>query len=1147
MTLTLLLIGMLSLTFDIQPVETSGTIYIKADGSIEGTTDISTVDNVTYTFMDNIYDEIVVERSNIIIDGNGYALQGTGTGNGFYLSGIDNVTIKNTTIKNYEYGISLYSSSNNTISGNNITANNGQGIRGDSSNNNAISGNNITANNDRAIWFDWSSYTSVSGNKITNNRGGIYLGMSSNNSINGNNIAANIDEYGISISGNFYIGGSSYNSIQGNNITNNYSGIVLEDSSYNSVSENNITANNLNGIQLYRSSCDSIQGNNITANKGDGIYLYESSNNSISKNSITANDWEGIYFHTSCYNNTIYHNNFINNTNQVGISYDSVNVWDDSYPSGGNYWSDYTGVDANGDGIGDTPYIIDANNTDRYPLMYSWSPLPVHNINTGSGYTTIQEAIDVSETLEGHVIFADAGTYYEHVTIDKSISLIGENRSATIIDGNGTNTVVSVEANNTVISGFTIQNGGDGIYLYDSPNCSVLDNNVNNNDLNGICVDYYSSNCSVSGNNINNNRKGIVLYGSPYCSVLDNNVNNTYGYRSMGIGLVDSPNCFVSGNKVTLSTTYGIFIDSSYNNVLRNNNMTGNHYNFAVSGDSLQHYIQDIDASNTVDGKPMYYLVNQNNLTVDASTHPSIGYLALVNSTNIAVEDLRPQNNGLSVFFAYTTSSTIKNVTAINSEFGIGLAYSSNCSIHSNEAIYNYDGILLSYSSNCSVSNNNVNNNYDGIVLTYSSSCSVSDNNVNNNELGIALALSSNNVLRNNTMVGNSYNFYVLGFSFQNYAQDIDASNTVDGNPVYYLVNQNSVTVNPSTYPHIGYLALVNSTKITVEDLTLTNNGQGVLLAYTTDSTIRNITANNNGFGIILMNSSDSSLSGNDADNNHDGIALLYSSNCSVSGNNVNSSGRNGIILSYSSNCSVSSNNATYSDEAGIWLGYCSNCSVSGNNVNNNWMGIELDDSSSNKIYHNNFINNTNQAVAWESYNNVWDDGYPSGGNYWSDYTGVDANMDGIGDSFYEIDSNNIDHYPLMGMFSDFNATSEHHVQTICNSSISEFQFNGTAICFNVTGEDGTTGFCRICIPRALMNETYQVFVNGTEVQCNLLPCSNTTHSYLYFTYNLSTQEVIIILEFPMWTSMLLLLIVLTVSIAIYKRRLLKNSISIKG
>jgi len=132
-----------------------------------------------------------------------------------------------------------------------------------------------------------------------------------------------------------------------------------------------------------------------------------------------------------------------------------------------------------------------------------------------------------------------------------------------------------------------------------------------------------------------------------------------------------------------------------------------------------------------------------------------------------------------------------------------------------------------------------------------------------------------------------------------------------------------------------------------------------------------------------------------------------------------------------------------------------------------------------------------------------------------------------------------------MGMFCDFNATSEYSVQTVCNSSISDFQFNGTAICFNVTGENDTTGFCRICIPRALMNETYKVFVNGTEVQCTLLPCSNSTYSYLYFNYDQSTQEVIVIPEFPTWTSMLLILIVLMIAIAIYKRRL-TNSISIK-
>jgi hypothetical protein len=83
--------------------------------------------------------------------------------------------------------------------------------------------------------------------------------------------------------------------------------------------------------------------------------------------------------------NTFYHNNFINNTQQVyNYASSELNVWDDGYPSGGNYWSDYTGVDQkNGpyqnltgsDGIGDTPYVINANNTDHYPLMNPYSSL----------------------------------------------------------------------------------------------------------------------------------------------------------------------------------------------------------------------------------------------------------------------------------------------------------------------------------------------------------------------------------------------------------------------------------------------------------------------------------------------------------------------------------------------------------------------------------------------------------------------------------------------------------------------------------------------------------------------------------------------------------------------------------------------------
>jgi len=124
--------------------------------------------------------------------------------------------------------------------------------------------------------------------------------------------------------------------------------------------------------------------------------------------------------------------------------------------------------------------------------------------------------------------------------------------------------------------------------------------------------------------------------------------------------------------------------------------------------------------------------------------------------------------------------------------------------------------------------------------------------------------------------------------------------------------------------------------------------------------------------------------------------------------------------------------------------------------------------------------------------------------------------------------------------FTDFSVHWEeetYHVTTISNSTISDFEFNGTAICFNVTGIDGTTGFCRICIPTALMNDTYRVYVNSTEVPCTLLPESNTTHSHLYFTYNHSTQEVVIIPEFPSSLVLPLLMSFSLVAVVLSKKK----------
>jgi parallel beta-helix repeat protein len=395
--LAFLLLSMLTLTFDIQPARAEGAIYIRLDGSVEGTDRIYHLGDL-YSLTGNIYDSIVVEKSNIVIDGNGYALQGNGSGWGVYLngttSGITNVTVQNTHVKNFFYGIMLLNASNYNNFAENIITNNNYGLGLDSSSYNIISNNTIKANSNTGIYlFDASDYNSISGNTVTNNVYGIALGSSSHNSISNNTIKAN-SETGI-----YLWVASNYNSISGNTVTNNMYGIRLWSSSNNNSISNNTITNNDTGIRLYSSSNNIINENiimygdigigvgacsyhtiseNIIAHNNYGLRFYSSSNhNSMSVNTIIANSMYGVWFDITCSSNTLHHNDLIDN-GIPAYSTASINIWDNGYPSGGNYWSSYVGSDLfsgasqnlpGSDGIGDTSYIIDSDNKDRYPLM----------------------------------------------------------------------------------------------------------------------------------------------------------------------------------------------------------------------------------------------------------------------------------------------------------------------------------------------------------------------------------------------------------------------------------------------------------------------------------------------------------------------------------------------------------------------------------------------------------------------------------------------------------------------------------------------------------------------------------------------------------------------------------------------------------
>jgi parallel beta-helix repeat protein len=176
------------------------------------------------------------------------------------------------------------------------------------------------------------------------------------------------------------------NSIFENNIISDNSvyGILLDDSSTNNILTHNIIHNGISyAIKIDSgSNHNTIQKNTITSNEANayGIRVSESTNNHITQNNITHCPGYGILLTDSlCTDNLIYHNNFIDNHNGgvQAADYGSNNQWDDNYPSGGNYWDDYTGEDLNGDGIGDTPYDIDGGtNQDRYPLMDPWSEEP---------------------------------------------------------------------------------------------------------------------------------------------------------------------------------------------------------------------------------------------------------------------------------------------------------------------------------------------------------------------------------------------------------------------------------------------------------------------------------------------------------------------------------------------------------------------------------------------------------------------------------------------------------------------------------------------------------------------------------------------------------------------------------------------------
>jgi parallel beta-helix repeat protein len=560
--------------------------------------------------------------------------------------------------------------------------------------------------------------------------------------------------------------------------------------------------------------------------------------------------------------------------------------------------------------------------------------------------------------------------------------------------------------------------------------------------------------------------------------------------------------------------------------------------------------------------------------TVDNVTYIFTGNISYPAYNGIVVErnNIVIDGNGYAVQGTYLsgnglTMTGISNVTVENAiiegfQFGINLESSSGSIVSGNDVAGNVLGILLNSSSYNTVSGNNITANiYEGIWSLFSSNISVSGNNVTSsvNACGIELEGASNSSASENSVTS----------SFEGICLSSCSNTTVSGNNVtansewgieINSYSNDTVIGNTATANRLSGIFLENVSDSIVSGNDATENGQmGIDIDYSSNNnTVSGNTATANNFdGIFLFVASNNTVSGNTATaNSNDGIYLEDSSNDnSVCGNNVTSNKQDGIVLTDSSDQNtLSGNNVATNINHGILLNSSYDNVLSDNSITNSEYGIELYSlypgsdfaSYDNLIFHNNFVNNTNQAIVdLGSVGNSWDDGYPSGGNYWSDYNGTDffngphqnvTGSDGIGDAPYHINANNTDNYPLMGAFSDFNVAPGVNVQVVSNSTVSDFQFNGTAILFNVSGVNGTAGFCNVRVPTSLLNGTITVFVNGTQVQYSLLPSSNSSISNLYFTYGHSTEQVTILPEFPESLIVAMFLAMLS-AVAVHKKK----------
>jgi parallel beta-helix repeat protein len=936
------------------------------------------------------------------------------------------VVIENQDVSGGSVGILLGFSDNNTLMNNVATSNGYTSIYLEWSSNNTITNNNAS-NSFYGIYLEWSSNNTITNNSASNNYDGIYLFRSSRNILANNTVLSN------NHSGIYLYTFCDYNTITNNTASsNNYNGIHFYNSDYNTITNNTAYSRDESGICL-DTSCNYniLMNNTVSSNNLDGIYLYSSSYNTLTNNTASLNNRSGIYLETSCNNNIITNNSVSNNYQGIiCLLSSSSNTFTNNTVSSSDWYGIYIGRYSNSNTL--TSNMVSNNYLGIRFYRSSSITLKNNMMTDDSLFLSGDElshwnthTIDTSNTVNGKPVHYWKNQTSGTVPIEAGEVILANCTNVLIENQNISDGEVGIQlgfSDGNIITKSTVSNSYYGIHLDSSKNNTITDNTATNNTGYGIILWLCSGNKVYHNNLINNNgldNTGNNFWDNGYPS--GGNYWNTWTTPDTMSGplqdiagsdwIVDDPR-IISGGAGALDNyplvypvidgrakkqpfringdadfdeMHGILNWATGNGstlnpwIIEGYDINGTGYGYCIYiGNTTEHFVVkdcNLHEANGVSSYPYYYdcgltLYNVTNGSVSnniLTSHGAAGvFTGFSEYNNISYNEC--SGSWVGTYDQWSNKTTVSNNTYTGNVYGLGVSGGSDNNYSNNEITGNtFAGAYLEGANNCNVTGNNISGSQYGLYFNVMNfNNTVTGNNISNTENGTYFHYQSGFTNSNNTISNNNY-----------------SDNTMAGIRISPMSEYTNISENTFTGPGLGVLIFANNTTVTDNDLS------------------------NLYSGVWILSSSNNNITSNTISQNVDyGISILSSELNRITGNTVSNNNGGGIELIASDNNTISSNNIT--DNAGGW-------------------GLTLNSlSDNNRIYHNNFINN---LAFDDGLGNQWDIGYPSGGNYWSDYVGTDLNYgpgqnltgsDGIGDSNYTNiagGSGAIDQYPLMSPF----------------------------------------------------------------------------------------------------------------------------------